>query len=91
MPSPETALARVAVADAILDEADVIDAGAIVLGSRGLTGIGSLLLGSVSHAILQHADRTVIVVPSPAVAQRRHTRHCDDASTHPVADPASAG
>jgi hypothetical protein len=28
-------------------------------------------MGSVSHAVLQHADRPVIVVPSPEVAGRR--------------------
>jgi len=55
----------------ILDEADAVDASAIVLGSRGLSGLKSLLLGSVSHAVLQHADRPVIVVPSPEMAGRR--------------------
>jgi hypothetical protein len=38
-------------------------------------GLKSLLLGSVSHAVLQRADRTVIVVPSPAVASSRKRRH----------------
>jgi nucleotide-binding universal stress UspA family protein len=50
------------IAGAILEVADEVDAEAIVLGSRGLTGVKSLLLGSVSHAVLQHADRPVIVV-----------------------------
>jgi nucleotide-binding universal stress UspA family protein len=67
------------VANAILDVADELDAEAIVLGSRGLTGVKSLLLGSVSHAVVQHADRPVLVVPSPAVtearAQHRRDRH----------------
>jgi nucleotide-binding universal stress UspA family protein len=63
------------VADAILDEAERAEARAIVMGSRGLTGLKSLLLGSVSHAVLQRADRTVIVVPSPAVASSRKRRH----------------
>lgn len=61
-------------AHSILAEADAIGADAIVLGSRGLTGLKSLLLGSVSHAVLQRADRTVIVVPSPAVADSRKPR-----------------
>jgi len=62
-------------ANAILDEAEAVDASAIVVGSRGLTGLKSVLLGSVSHAVLQRADRTVIVVPSPAVANARKRPH----------------
>lgn len=58
-------------AQAILAEADRVGADAIVMGSRGLTGIKSLLLGSVSHEVLQHADRAVLVVPSPQVAACR--------------------
>jgi nucleotide-binding universal stress UspA family protein len=58
----------------ILDQADAIGADVIVLGSRGLTGVKSLLLGSVSHAVLQHADRPVMVVPGPQVARRRADR-----------------
>jgi nucleotide-binding universal stress UspA family protein len=56
---------------AILEQAAEIEAEAIVVGSRGLTGIKSLLLGSVSHGIVQHADRPVIVVPSPDIARKR--------------------
>jgi nucleotide-binding universal stress UspA family protein len=62
-------------ADAILKEADVVGATAILMGSRGLTGVKSLLLGSVSHAVIQHADRTVIVVPSADVATARSRQH----------------
>jgi nucleotide-binding universal stress UspA family protein len=62
---------RTTVADAILGEADTLDAIGILMGSRGLTGVKSLLLGSVSHAVIQHADRTVIVVPSSEVAAAR--------------------
>lgn len=60
--------------ETILEQAEETGAEAIVLGSRGLTGVKSLLLGSVSHAVLQHADRPVIVVPSAPVAQRRAER-----------------
>ena len=68
---PRTVEKRTTIADAILDEAATLEATAILMGSRGLTGVKSLLLGSVSHAVIQHADRTVIVVPSPAVAAAR--------------------
>ncbi len=61
-------------ADAILTTARELDATAIVVGSRGLTGVKSLLLGSVSHGVIQHADRTVIVVPSTKVAEARASR-----------------
>jgi nucleotide-binding universal stress UspA family protein len=58
-------------ARAILAEAANLGADAIVMGSRGLTGVKSLLLGSVSHEVIQHADRTVVVVPSAEVAESR--------------------
>ena len=68
---PRTRARHATIAATILAEADKLGASAIVLGSRGLTGVKSLLLGSVSHAVLQHADRPVIVVPSPKVAHER--------------------
>jgi nucleotide-binding universal stress UspA family protein len=68
---PRTAERRTTIADAILDQAYALEASAILMGSRGLTGVKSMLLGSVSHAVIQHADRTVIVVPSPGVAVAR--------------------
>lgn len=59
------------VAHAILAAAADCEADAIVLGSRGLGGVKSFLLGSVSHGVLQQADRPVMVVPSPTVARQR--------------------
>ena len=46
----------------ILEVARSHDAGAIVMGSRGLTGVRSMLLGSVSGAVVHHADRPTLVV-----------------------------
>lgn len=49
------------------------DAEEIVVGSRGL-GRFSAALGSVSHALLQHADRPVVVVPAAAADHPREGR-----------------
>jgi nucleotide-binding universal stress UspA family protein len=38
------------------------DAAAVVLGSRGLSGLEGALLGSVSSGVLHHADRPVLIV-----------------------------
>jgi nucleotide-binding universal stress UspA family protein len=70
-PRARTTARERSIAATILAQADDVEASAIVMGTRGLTGIKSLLLGSVSHDVLQHADRPVLVVPSPAVACER--------------------
>jgi nucleotide-binding universal stress UspA family protein len=84
---PRTVRQHLSVGETILDEAEAVGADVIVLGSRGLTGVKSLLLGSVSHAVLQHADRPVVVVPSLPVAERRHERRherqAEDAGQRP--------
>lgn len=61
-------------ANAVLAAAGDLDADLVVMGTRGLSGVKSFLLGSVSHAVVQHADRAVLVVPSPTLAERRTAR-----------------
>jgi nucleotide-binding universal stress UspA family protein len=46
----------------ILSTADREDAAVVVVGSRGLSGVKSLLLGGVSGAIVNNSERPVLVV-----------------------------
>ncbi|HEX6580905.1 MAG TPA: universal stress protein [Actinomycetota bacterium] len=50
------------VAPAILDAAKTFDANLIVLGTRGLSDFAGLLLGSVAHKVIHHAECPVLVV-----------------------------
>jgi nucleotide-binding universal stress UspA family protein len=50
----------------IVEIADRYDAQIIVLGSRGLTGVRSMLLQSVSSAAVHHAGRPTLVIRQPA-------------------------
>jgi nucleotide-binding universal stress UspA family protein len=52
----------------ILELAEAHDAATIVMGSRGLSGLWSTLLGSVSSAVAHHADRPTLIVRQPDTA-----------------------
>ena len=69
--TPVAVQAHHGVAEAIIDAADEHDALLVVLGTRGNTGIRSLLLGSVSHAVAHHAHRPIMIVPSQPLAEAR--------------------
>jgi nucleotide-binding universal stress UspA family protein len=47
----------------IVAVADELDAAVIVIGSRGLSRLSELALGSVSHNVASHARRPVLIVP----------------------------
>jgi nucleotide-binding universal stress UspA family protein len=58
------------VATTIVEIADRHNAELIVMGSRGLTGVRSLLLGGVSSAVVHHADRPTLIIRRPSEEQR---------------------
>jgi nucleotide-binding universal stress UspA family protein len=50
----------------VVEVAEERDAGVIVLGSHGRSGIGYVLLGSVATAVTQHSKRSVLIAhPKP--------------------------
>jgi nucleotide-binding universal stress UspA family protein len=50
---------------ALVEIAEEHDAAVIVVGRRGLSGIGSALLGSVSYGLVHNSSRPVLVIPPP--------------------------
>lgn len=62
--SQALALAATGAVWAAIDElAEHHQAAAIAVGARGLSGLGRLVLGSVSSGLVHHATRPVVVVP----------------------------
>jgi nucleotide-binding universal stress UspA family protein len=54
---------------AILEIAERHDAATIVMGSRGLTGVSSMLLGGVVTAVVNRAGRPTLVIPQPIAGE----------------------
>jgi nucleotide-binding universal stress UspA family protein len=57
--------------DEIVKLADELQAGLIVMGSRGLGGVRRALMGSVSDAVVRHAHCPVLIVRRDEVAGER--------------------
>ena len=53
---------EVDVADTLIDIARERGAAVIVVGSHGISGLRTRLLGSVSRTLIQHCDRPVLVI-----------------------------
>ncbi|WP_371600794.1 universal stress protein [Streptomyces sp. NBC_00564] len=60
------------------------DAALLVLGSRGMSGIGGFLVGSVGQGVLAHAERPVVLV-------RAGEQAADEHLADPAGIPSAAG
>jgi nucleotide-binding universal stress UspA family protein len=94
------ATARVLAGDAdhqLILEADEWKADLLVIGSRGLTGLASFVLGSVARNVAKHAHCSVLVARAPEHGLRRvllaldGSTHSDQAAALAAVFPLTAG
>jgi nucleotide-binding universal stress UspA family protein len=51
--------------EAVIEAAATLHADVIVTGTRGLHGVREVLVGTLSHALLQHSALPVLAIPFP--------------------------
>jgi len=75
VPSDITAVRKInevgSPAQVVLDSADSVSADLIVMGARGRSRVAEAVLGSVSHRVLSHTTRTILIVKGPARPVKR--------------------
>jgi nucleotide-binding universal stress UspA family protein len=59
---PQAVPDEVDVADTLIDIARLRGAAVVVVGSHGISGLRTRLLGSVSRKLIEHCDRPVLVI-----------------------------
>jgi len=57
----------------IIDTAAGLGCGLIVMGSRGMTGLKRILIGSVARAVLHHTTASVLIVREPVRDEARES------------------
>jgi nucleotide-binding universal stress UspA family protein len=60
----ETVVASGPPAQVVLEQVRKAQHDLVVMGSRGRTGIGAMLVGSVSHNVVHHSQVPVLIVPA---------------------------
>jgi nucleotide-binding universal stress UspA family protein len=59
---PQTVPDAVDVADTLIDIAQERGAAVVVVGSHGISGLRTRLLGSVARKLIEHCDRQVLII-----------------------------
>ena len=62
-----------AAAESICQTADTLGADLIVTGTRGLTGLNRLVMGTTAEHVIRGASRPVLTVPGHRRRTRAHT------------------
>jgi nucleotide-binding universal stress UspA family protein len=74
VPSARKLVVTGAAADSIVSTARTVGADLIVMGTRGATGVGRVLLGSVAESVIRHADRPVLTIRCNVPGADRESR-----------------
>jgi|SRR5579872_1359583 len=72
------------VAKYIVDTARTIEANLIVMGSRGLSDVEGLFMGSVTHQVLQQANTAVLIARGPVPAVEKAAEKTAEKAAEPV-------
>ena len=67
--SAESVTLQISVWQAVIEAANQLDPDVVITGTRGLHGIQELLVGTLSHALLQHCHVPVLAIPAPETAE----------------------
>ena len=70
VPTRSTGHPETSVWQAIIRAADEHDAGVVVVGPRGLSGVDSVLLGSVSYGLAHNCRRPLLLLSQPSSGPR---------------------
>lgn len=64
----ESTTLQVSVWQAVIETANQLEPDVVITGTRSLHGIQELLVGTLSHALLQHCHVPVLAIPAPEPA-----------------------
>jgi nucleotide-binding universal stress UspA family protein len=64
--SAHNAVLKATIWQAVIEASHELDADVIITGTRSLHGVQEVLVGTLSHALLQHSHVPLLAIPMPA-------------------------